>query len=99
MRCAARCVFVQLRAQAVGTARTHVAYKGSGPAMTDLIGGHIQLMFENVPTAAPFVKLDEGRRRSPQRRASRVGHAVGERSSTGGMEHLTTGEDARPTAA
>jgi tripartite-type tricarboxylate transporter receptor subunit TctC len=35
---------------------THVAYKGSGPAMTDLIGGHIQLMFENVPTAVPFIK-------------------------------------------
>ena len=35
---------------------THVAYKGSGPAMTDLVGGHIQLMFENVPTAAPFIK-------------------------------------------
>ncbi|MGZ5095381.1 MAG: Bug family tripartite tricarboxylate transporter substrate binding protein [Burkholderiales bacterium] len=35
---------------------THVAYKGSGPAMIDLIGGHIQLMFENVPTAAPFIK-------------------------------------------
>ena len=35
---------------------THVAYKGSGPAMIDLMGGHIQLMFENVPTAAPYIK-------------------------------------------
>ena len=40
---------------------THVAYKGSGPAMTDLIGGHIQLMFENVPTAAPFIKAGKVR--------------------------------------
>ncbi len=35
---------------------THIPYKGSGPAMTDLIGGQIQLMFENVPTALPFIK-------------------------------------------
>ncbi|MCX7200155.1 MAG: tripartite tricarboxylate transporter substrate binding protein [Proteobacteria bacterium] len=35
---------------------THVAYKGSGPAMSDLLGGHIQVMFENVATAIPFIK-------------------------------------------
>ena len=34
----------------------HIPYKGSGPAMTDLIGGQIQVMFENVPTALPFIK-------------------------------------------
>ena len=34
----------------------HIPYKGSGPAMTDLIGGQIQLMFENLPTALPFIK-------------------------------------------
>jgi tripartite-type tricarboxylate transporter receptor subunit TctC len=44
-----------------GVNLTHVPYKGSGPAMTDLIGGHIQLMFENVPTAAPFIKAGKVR--------------------------------------
>src|SRR5688572_3377215 len=39
-----------------GVNLTHIAYKGSGPAMIDLMGGHIQLMFENVPTAAPYIK-------------------------------------------
>lgn len=39
-----------------GVNLTHIAYKGSGPAMIDLIGGHIQLMFENVPTAQPYIK-------------------------------------------
>ncbi len=34
----------------------HIPYKGSGPAMTDLLGGQIQLMFENVPTALPYIK-------------------------------------------
>jgi tripartite-type tricarboxylate transporter receptor subunit TctC len=44
-----------------GVNLTHIAYKGSGPAMTDLIGGHIQLMFENVPTAAPMIKAGKVR--------------------------------------
>lgn len=35
---------------------THIPYKGSGPAMTDLIGGQIQVMFETLPTAMPFIK-------------------------------------------
>jgi tripartite-type tricarboxylate transporter receptor subunit TctC len=35
---------------------THIPYKGSGPAMTDLIGGQIDLMFENVSTALPYIK-------------------------------------------
>ncbi len=34
---------------------THIAYKGSAPAMVDLIGGNIQVMFENVATATPYV--------------------------------------------
>ncbi len=34
----------------------HVPYKGSAPAMTDLIGGQIQLMFENVASAIPFIQ-------------------------------------------
>jgi tripartite-type tricarboxylate transporter receptor subunit TctC len=35
---------------------THVPYKGSGPAMQDLLGGKIQVMFENVANAMPYVK-------------------------------------------
>jgi tripartite-type tricarboxylate transporter receptor subunit TctC len=35
---------------------THVAYKGGAPALTDLLGGQIDLMFENVATALPHVK-------------------------------------------
>jgi tripartite-type tricarboxylate transporter receptor subunit TctC len=34
----------------------HVPYKGSGPALTDLIGGQVQLMFSNLTAALPHVK-------------------------------------------
>lgn len=34
----------------------HIPYKGSGPAMTDLVGGQVNLMFETVPAAQPFIK-------------------------------------------
>jgi tripartite-type tricarboxylate transporter receptor subunit TctC len=34
----------------------HVPYKGSGPAVTDLIAGLIQLMFANISAAVPYVK-------------------------------------------
>src|SRR5690606_14850506 len=34
----------------------HVPYKGSAPAVTDLIGGQVQLMFDNMPASWPHVK-------------------------------------------
>lgn len=37
--------------QTAGVKLMHVAYKGSSQAMADLIGGHISLMFENLPGA------------------------------------------------
>jgi tripartite-type tricarboxylate transporter receptor subunit TctC len=34
----------------------HVPYKGSAPALNDLMGNHVQMMFDNLPTALPLVK-------------------------------------------
>lgn len=34
----------------------HIPYKGSSPAMTDLRGGRVQFMFDNIPSALPQVK-------------------------------------------
>ena len=34
----------------------HVPYKGSGPAMTDLIGGHVPMMIETAPASVSFIK-------------------------------------------
>jgi tripartite-type tricarboxylate transporter receptor subunit TctC len=42
--------------KATDTKVTLVAYKGTGPAMTDLIPGHVDLMCDSVVTAGPQVK-------------------------------------------
>jgi len=39
-----------------GIAMTHIPYKGSGPAVIDLIAGRTQVFFSTVPTILPFIK-------------------------------------------
>jgi tripartite-type tricarboxylate transporter receptor subunit TctC len=39
-----------------GTSMTHVPYKGRQFAIPDLVGGQIQLMFDNMPSALPMAK-------------------------------------------
>ncbi|MGZ8994002.1 MAG: tripartite tricarboxylate transporter substrate binding protein [Burkholderiaceae bacterium] len=34
----------------------HIPYRGAGPALTDLLGGQVDLMFDNLPTALPHIK-------------------------------------------
>lgn len=34
----------------------HVPYKGSGPALSDLMGGQVQMMFDNLATALPLIQ-------------------------------------------
>jgi len=62
----------ELLKQRAGIDMQHVSYKGSGPALTDVMGGFVQIMFENVPSALPFIKAGKlkvlavtGKDRSP----------------------------------
>jgi tripartite-type tricarboxylate transporter receptor subunit TctC len=39
-----------------GTVMTHIPYKGSGPAIADVVAGQVQVMFDTLLTSTPFVK-------------------------------------------
>ena len=39
-----------------GTQMTHVPYRGGGPAVTDVMGGQVPLLWVSIPAAAQFVK-------------------------------------------
>ncbi|NYT86734.1 Bug family tripartite tricarboxylate transporter substrate binding protein [Pollutimonas harenae] len=39
-----------------GVDMLHVPYKGSGPAVIDLLGGQVDIMFDNMPSALPHVQ-------------------------------------------
>jgi tripartite-type tricarboxylate transporter receptor subunit TctC len=53
-----------------GTPMTHVPYKGSGPAVADLVGGRVQIMFDAAPSLIQHVRSGKLRvlaAASPQR--------------------------------
>jgi tripartite-type tricarboxylate transporter receptor subunit TctC len=35
---------------------THIPYKGSGPAVTDLMGGQVDMMFDNIPSSITHIR-------------------------------------------
>jgi tripartite-type tricarboxylate transporter receptor subunit TctC len=42
--------------QLTGTDIVHIPYKGSAPAVTDLLAGHTNMMFDNIPSSLPHIK-------------------------------------------
>ncbi len=49
----------ELLKQRAGIAMTHINYKGSGPALTDVMAGFVEIMFENLPSALPFINANK----------------------------------------
>ena len=39
-----------------GTFMTHIPYRGSGPALLDMVAGNMDVMFDNLPSAMPHIK-------------------------------------------
>ena len=55
-----------------GVSLAHIPYKGTGPAINDIVGGHVQLGFATLPPVRPFINTGRlkalavsGARRSP----------------------------------
>ncbi len=47
---------IELLKSMAGIDIVHVPYKGGGPAVTDLLGGHVQLMFNGMASVMPLVR-------------------------------------------
>ena len=46
----------ELFASMAGVKLTHVPYRGTAPALTDLLGGHVRIMFATMPSALGLVR-------------------------------------------
>lgn len=46
----------ELFLQTTGASMAHIPYKGSAAAVTDLIGGHVQVFFDTIPSSLPHVR-------------------------------------------
>ncbi|ACP26401.1 hypothetical protein NGR_c26450 [Sinorhizobium fredii NGR234] len=51
----------ELLSTKAGVTMTHVPYKGSSQAILDVVAGHVDMMFDNIPTAAQQVKAGKVR--------------------------------------
>lgn len=66
-------IAAELFKEATGTYITHIPYRGSGPALIDLMGGQVQMSFDTMASVLPHIKSGKVRaiavasdKRSPQ---------------------------------
>ena len=80
-----------------GIKMTHVPYKGSVPAMTDLVAGHIQVMFVDIVPSIPLVRGGKARALGVTRRAGRgrAGNPAARQGGRAGLRHYRVAHDRR----
>ena len=49
-------MLMELYKSLTGTFITHIPYRGAGPALNDVVAGQVPIMFDNLPSALPFIK-------------------------------------------
>ncbi|HXV11969.1 MAG TPA: tripartite tricarboxylate transporter substrate binding protein [Burkholderiales bacterium] len=54
-------LITELFNQMAGTQLMHIPYKGTGPALNDLLGGQIQVLFGSLPSTIPLIKQNRVR--------------------------------------
>ena len=47
---------MELYKSLTGTFVTHIPYRGAGPALNDTVAGQVPIIFDNMPSALPFIK-------------------------------------------
>ncbi len=47
---------MELYKSLVGAFVTHIPYRGAGPALSDVVGGQVPMIFDNMPSAMPFIR-------------------------------------------
>jgi tripartite-type tricarboxylate transporter receptor subunit TctC len=51
-------LLMELYKSLTNTFITHIPYRGAGPALNDVVGGQVPIIFDNIPSALPFIKAD-----------------------------------------
>ncbi|KTT27633.1 tripartite tricarboxylate transporter substrate binding protein BugE [Pseudacidovorax intermedius] len=49
-------LLMELYKSVTGTFVTHIPYRGAGPALNDVVAGQVPIIFDNLPSALPFIK-------------------------------------------
>ncbi|MDR2154603.1 MAG: tripartite tricarboxylate transporter substrate binding protein BugE [Burkholderiaceae bacterium] len=49
-------LLMELYKSLTGTFVTHIPYRGAGPALNDAVAGQVPVIFDNLPSALPFIK-------------------------------------------
>ncbi len=49
-------LLMELYKSLTNTFVTHIPYRGAGPALNDVVAGQVPIMFDNIPSAMPFIQ-------------------------------------------